>query len=109
MLVQQFFNIIRITEYRQKEKIYRFIAVEKAEPTREMWVDGTIVCKILSTTLKQIIKKKYTDFINLLQLPPHSPDFTPQKFQMNRRQSVVEASSSPVSARIRAFTNISKL
>jgi hypothetical protein len=26
-LVQLFFNIIRTTEYRQKEKIYRFIAV----------------------------------------------------------------------------------
>ena len=85
--------------------------MEKAEHTREMWVDGTIVCKMLSAILKEIIKKRYTEFVNLLQLPLHSNDKTPQKFQMNRNNSARESISnlSPVSARMRAFTNVSRL
>lgn len=59
-----------MTEYRQKEKVYRFIAVEKTIPTKEVWIDPAIVCRILSITLKALLRKKYVKFIEALFAKP---------------------------------------
>jgi hypothetical protein len=64
-LVNSFFNAIRGSELRQREKIFKFIAVEKSQ-RREMRIDATISGKLLVTTLKDIAKRRYTDFVNSL-------------------------------------------
>lgn len=64
-LTNSFFNAIRNTEYRQKEKIYKFIAIEKNEK-KELKVDSGISGKIMLSVLKELTKRRYADFVNSL-------------------------------------------
>ena len=58
-LVMVFFNMLRNTEYRQKEKIYKFVAIER----QQMRVDLGIAAKLLNAVLKQLVKKRFSEFI----------------------------------------------
>jgi hypothetical protein len=111
-LVQLFFSIIRMTEYRQKEKVYRFIAVEKAIPTKEVWIDAGIVCRILSNTLKGLLRRKYVEFIQALSAKPQQGGYetTPKRGKTDRRLTVQrDATQSPMSARMRTLTYVSQM
>jgi hypothetical protein len=66
-LINQFFNAIRSTEFRQKERIYKFIAIEKTNSHRDVHIDATISGKLITAAIKQLIRKRYVDFINSLQ------------------------------------------
>lgn len=73
---------------------------------REISVDGTIVCKIMITALKELFRQRYTYFINCLQTFPNQAG-TPQKPRIARLQSA--RLDSPVHNRMRTLTNISKM
>lgn len=78
MLVNSFFNAIRSGELRQREKIFKFIAVEKSQ-SKEMRIDATVSGKLLMATLKDIAKRKYTDFVNSLIEFTKNATTAPQK------------------------------
>jgi hypothetical protein len=58
-LLNHYFNAIRTVEYRQKERIYKFIAIEKAQNSREFLVESAVSMKILTAALKALVRRKY--------------------------------------------------
>lgn len=48
--------------------VYKFVAVEKSDKIREIQIDGTISGKILGATLKGLVRGRYIDFVNSLQV-----------------------------------------
>lgn len=99
-----------MTEYRQKEKVYRFIAVEKAITTKEVWIEAGIVCRILSTTLKELLRRKYAEFIEALYAMAQQGGYevTPKRGKGERRLTV-QKDASPMSARMRTLTYVSQM
>lgn len=62
-LVMLFFNMLRNSDYRQKEKIYKFVAIER----QDVRVDLGIAAKLLTAVVKQLAKKRFAHFLMQLQ------------------------------------------
>jgi len=56
LLITGFFSTIRNCEYRQKERIYKFVAIEKKD--EHLHIDTSISGKIMAAVLKQLVKKR---------------------------------------------------
>lgn len=67
LLVNQCFSAIRTSDCRRRERIYKFIPVEKAQTLRDMQVDAAISGKILVSALKGMLRRRYVEFVNALQ------------------------------------------
>lgn len=67
LLVNLCFNALRASDCRRRERIYKFIPVEKSENLRGMQVDAAISSKILMSALKGMLRRRYMEFINELQ------------------------------------------
>lgn len=67
LLVNQCFNAIRASDCRRRERIYKFVSVEKAQTLRDMQVDAAISGKILLSALKGMLRRRYVEFVNALQ------------------------------------------
>jgi hypothetical protein len=79
-LITNFFNALRTCEYRQKERVYKFVAIEKANTSMaEMKVDSNISAKILISIFKQITKRLTHDTFMKIESFSRPKILTPTK------------------------------
>lgn len=92
-LVNLFFNMIHRSQPRQKERIFKFVAIEK----KDVKIDLGIAAKILVSVVKQIYKNRYSTFIQNIQIlysQEHS-SFSKKKEETMKSAVLLRTSSRP--------------
>lgn len=93
LLVTLCFNAIRASDCRRRERIYKFVPVEKSQSLRDMQVDAAISGKILLSALKGMLRRRYVEFVNGLQEAAKAAPVKVKGFSKAERKTSVRETS----------------
>jgi hypothetical protein len=90
-------NAFRSVPIHHKERVFKFVGLEKKEPAREMRVDASISGKIMVAVLKQFMKKRVGGFLEALR-EGQNERLSARKESEERSVKLMRTSSKPESS-----------